>query len=287
MDTFNYELKQLCRHNRDGSFATRADRERLLNLIANDLKALGFRHMHAISFKQKHVEALITHWRCTAIAPGTFKNRMSALRWAFEKTGKGTLIDRDNDAYRIPKRSYAGNGSKAWELDEARLSRITDPYTAMSLRLQSAFGLRLEESIKIEPATADYGDRIALKASWTKGGRSQEIPIRNAEQRTLLDQAKALSTPGSLIPKHLRYIDQRQRFKAQIQKTGIRNVHGLRHHYAQARYLELTGFGCPKRGGPKPGELDREQREIDKAARLQISVELGHGRATVVRVYCG
>jgi hypothetical protein len=81
----------------------------------------------------------------------------------------------------------------------------------MSLRLQAAFGLRREESIKIEPAAADQGDRIVLKASWTKGGRRREIPIRNEEQRTLLDHAKRLAGSGSLIPPHLRYIDQRNR----------------------------------------------------------------------------
>ena len=52
----------------------------------------------------------------------------------------------------------------------------------MSLKLQAAFGLRREESIKIRPEWADRGDRLALKASWTKGGREREIPIRTAEQ---------------------------------------------------------------------------------------------------------
>ena len=35
MQEINYELKQLCQRNRDGSFATRANRERILDLIAN------------------------------------------------------------------------------------------------------------------------------------------------------------------------------------------------------------------------------------------------------------
>jgi hypothetical protein len=94
MDTFNYELKQLCRHNRDGSFATQADRERLLDLMANQLKDLGYRHMHATSLKAKHVAALVNRWHTEAIAPGTFKNRMTALRWACEKTGKRSSSDR-------------------------------------------------------------------------------------------------------------------------------------------------------------------------------------------------
>ena len=285
MDDLNYELKQLCRHNRDGSFATRADRERLLDLIATQLKELGYRQMHVTSFKARHVAALVERWHNEGIAAGTFKNRMTALRWACEKTGKSDLVSRSNDSYRIPRRVYASNESKAWALDDAKLASITDPYTAMSLKLQQAFGLRLEESIKIEPAWADRGDRIALRDSWTKGGRSREIPIRNAEQRLLLDQAKLIAGRASLIPSNARYIDQRNRFKAQIHKAGIRNVHGLRHYYAQARYQELTGRRCPAQGGPTANELSGEQRTIDKTARLTISSELGHARAAIVRVY--
>jgi integrase len=287
MDSFNYELKQLCRHNRDGSFATQADRERLLDLIANQLKDMGYRHMHATSIKSKHVDALVNRWHTESIAPGTFKNRMTALRWACEKTGKIALIERSNDIYRIPRRAYVSNVSKAWTLDEAKLAAITDPYTTMSLRLQEAFGLRREESIKIEPASADQGDRIVLKASWTKGGRSREIPIRSTAQRTLLDQAKLLAGRGSLIPGNLRYIEQRNRFKAQCQRAGIRNVHGLRHHYAQTWYREFMGFACPAQGGPRRSDLNAEQRTVDKSARLTISAELGHGRLSVLAVYLG
>lgn len=33
----NHDFKQLCRHNRDGSYATQADREHILDLVANQL----------------------------------------------------------------------------------------------------------------------------------------------------------------------------------------------------------------------------------------------------------
>ena len=35
MRDLNYQLKQLCQRNCDGSYATRADRERMLALFAN------------------------------------------------------------------------------------------------------------------------------------------------------------------------------------------------------------------------------------------------------------
>ena len=45
MQDLNYDLKQLCSRNRDGSFATQAGRERILTLVANQLRQLGFVNM--------------------------------------------------------------------------------------------------------------------------------------------------------------------------------------------------------------------------------------------------
>ncbi len=49
MRNLNFELKLMCRRNRDGSYATQADRERILDLIANQLHEMGFKDMHATS----------------------------------------------------------------------------------------------------------------------------------------------------------------------------------------------------------------------------------------------
>ena len=83
----------------------------------------------------------------------------------------------------------------------------------------------------------------------------------------------------------MRYVDQLQRFAAQCEKVGIHHVHGLRHHYAQARYRELTGWDCPAQGGPKSKQLTPEQKEIDRDARMTITEELGHGREQVTTIY--
>jgi len=287
MRDFNYELKRLCQRNRDGSYATRADRERILALVANQLQDMGFRRMHATSLKPKHVEALVARWHAERIAPATFKNRMAQLRWLAEKTGKQGVVARTNEEYGIPDRVYVTNVSKAVELDAKNLERITDPYTAFSLRLQSAFGLRREESIKFQPWWADRGDKIVLKPSWAKGKRTREIPVRTTEQRQLLEDARRSTGKGSLIPKDMTYVEQLQRFKAQCDAAGIHHVHGHRHHYAQARYQELTGWACPAQGGPTSKQLTPEQKTIDHQARLVISSELGHSRPQVVSIYVG
>jgi site-specific recombinase XerC len=283
----NYELKTLCRSHRDGSYATLYARERILTMTANQLHEMGFRDLRAASLKPKHVEALVERWKAEALSAGTIKNRMTELRWWAEKIGKQNVIARDNDRYAIPKRQYVTNVSQSRELTSGDLAKITDPYTELSLKLQAAFGLRREESIKIRPQWADRGERLVLQASWAKGGRERDIPIRNAQQRELLNEARALAGRGSLIPKPMTYAEQLQRFKAQCSKAGIRHVHGHRHQYAQARYQELTGWRCPAQGGPHSRQLLPEQKALDRQARLTVSAELGHSREQITAVYLG
>ncbi len=45
MRNLNFELKQLCRANRDGSYRTQTDRERTLAQIADQLHTLGYRNL--------------------------------------------------------------------------------------------------------------------------------------------------------------------------------------------------------------------------------------------------
>lgn len=287
MKPLAFQLKQMCRHNADGSFATQADREKMFEQFASQLLALGFLHMNANSLKQKHVDALLSLWKGQGISDGTIKNRMSALRWWSEKIGKENLIKRDNASYGIADRKFVCNESKAKTIQPEQLAKVADVRTATSLRLQAAFGLRREESIKICPRWADRDSVLHLKSSWTKGGKSREIPIRTAEQRAALDAAKAVAGSGSLIPKELRYKDQMNRFKAQCQQAGISNVHGLRHQYAQTRYQELTGWACPVQGGLRSKQMSLEQKHADREARLMISKELGHEREQIVAQYIG
>jgi len=287
MRTLNRDFKLMCQRNRDGSFATQHDRERLLTMVANQLHEDGFKNLRAQGIRTKHIEHLVSRWQAEGASTGTMKNRMSALRWMAEKIGKENIVARDNAAYGIADRRFVTNESKAKELDQGKLDKVSDPYTAMSLRLQEAFGLRREESIKVQPGWADRGDVLVLKSTWTKGGKEREIPIIKETQRELLNQAKVLADKGSLIPVEMSYIDQLNRFKAQTAFAGIDRVHGFRHAYAQARYAELTGWKAPAAGGPTSKQLSPEQKAIDRQARLTISRELGHEREQITAVYLG
>ncbi|MGH8646195.1 MAG: phage integrase N-terminal domain-containing protein [Gammaproteobacteria bacterium] len=294
MRDLNFELKQLCRANRDGSYRTQADRERTLAQIADQLHALGYRNLKVHGLKQKHVQALVRVWRhgddqhgWRPVSAGTTKNRMSVLRWWAGKIGKPAVIANSNGHYGIAKRQFVTNESKALTLEKEALERIADPHVRLSLELQREFGLRREEAIKFIPRYADRGDTLVLKPSWTKGSKERVIPVRADAQREVLLRAHRLAGRGSLIPNHRSYVQQKQVYEKQTTRAGLSQLHGLRHQYAQSRYRELTGWKSPAAGGPKSAELTADQKLLDREARLTISCELGHEREQITAVYLG
>jgi Phage integrase, N-terminal/Integrase len=287
MIDLEYRLVQLTRRNRDGSYATQRDRRKILSLAARQLHhTLGYHLPHERSLKPKHVEALVGHWKGT-VSVATQKNRIAVLRWWAEKVGKANVVPSMNVALGVGKRAYRLNVSKAVTDPEAAIERVTDPYVAMGLKLQQAFGLRREEAMKLHPALADRGQYLELKSSWCKGGRPRAIPIRTPAQRAVLDEAKALAGSGSLIPTHKSYRQQLHTWEYQTAKAGLSHTHGLRHAYAQQRYFELTGFKALAAGGPKYFQLTDEQEDRDRTARAHITEELGHHRLSITNQYLG
>lgn len=275
-------------NNREQSQSTRASRASHLHIMARELSEMGYRHLSPRNLKRKHVDALVKRWLEARLAIVTIKSRVSTMRWLVKATGRPNVIPRTNAELGIPDRSNAGRASKAFTLTAEQLERVPSPYVRASLELEQEFGLRREEATKIRPHEADQENRLVLQASWCKGGRAREVPIRTDRQRDLLERAKALAetTPErSLIPektyrKHIK-IYERQTYKA-----GIRAPHGLRHAYAQARYEELTHWPCPAAGGPSGKDLKTPQeRDLDKWARAIITREMGHGRPNITSLY--
>ena len=193
MRDLNYQLKQLCRHCREGSFDTQAKREWMLTQMADQLHELGYRHMTASSLKPKHIEALLKLWREKDLSTGTIKNRMAVIRWWANKVDKRNVVARSNEHYGIPDRRFVTNESKAQTLAREQLEKVRDEHVRMSLELQQAFGLRREEAMKFQPSFADRGNHIVLKARWTKGGRERTVPVRSDAQRAVLNRARRLA----------------------------------------------------------------------------------------------
>lgn len=287
MRDLNYQLKKLCKNHSEGGFTTRRDREYTLALIADQLWQAGYKHLRVAELKGRHVNALVDRWKTEDLNPGTIKNRMSVLRWWARKTGRQSVIHPDNARYGIQARTYVSHSSKAVRIDSKDWAKVSDRSVRLSLLLQREFGLRREEAIKFQPAYADQGDSIRLKASWTKGGKPRTIPVRTDSQRELLDRINQAVGYGSLIPVNRTYVQQLRVYERETARAGLNRIHGLRHAYAQQRYQELTGWKAPVAGGPVSKDLTPAQKITDQSARLTISQELGHEREAITRVYLG
>ena len=286
MRDLNWELKKLCEERGGGSHSTRRDREYGLRGVANDLHGLGYKGLGAAGLRRKHVASLVRFWRDCGVSDSTMKNRMGHVRWWAKQIRKEAMVPA-NAELGIGNRRYVTNEDKSRVLEADRLAMVRDPHVAMSLRMQDAFGLRREESIKFTAAYADRGDRIVLKASWTKGGRPREVPVTTDGQRRVLDSVRELAGSGPLIAPGRNYRQQRDAYEAACRAVGLPRMHGLRHGYAQRRYEGITGWRCPAAGGPAMKDLKGEARSADRNARQTIAEELGHGRVGVAAIYCG
>ena len=172
-----------------------------------------------------------------------------------------------------------------------------DEFVACSLEMQQEFGLRREESMKFQPEYALQGSSIEkaqflkIKGSWSKGGRERIIPITNDRQRAALRKAQIMARGGSLIPPEKSYKSHVSIFEAHTAAAGIGRTHGLRHLYAQRRYIELTGGMMPPAllldEAERKRRLSDDERARDRDAREIISNELGHGRVAITSAYLG
>ncbi len=274
---------------------TKRDYKHVLLQAMSNLDKAGFSLRKLNSLKQRHISCLVTIWKEENLATRTIKNRLSALSYACETLGKQNVVRTYRDYLSTKEKSQQKTkptASRNRAIDTINLEKVSDPYIKASLTLQQAFGLRREECLKIKPQQAHQGDTLVLQASWTKGGIARHIPIISDAQRHALQHAKNLAGNQSLIPQHKTYIQQRQHYDSVAKQQGFKNLHGLRHAYAQRRYAELTqqlskghGWQAPINGGPAKKALTAQQKIIDRQARKILSKELGHGRPYVTKVY--
>lgn len=285
MDSLAYDLKNLTLGAGEGSHLTRNQRHRGLQLIARELRQLGYALPSARSLKPKHIDALLANWREAGLSTGTLKNRMGWVRWWAKSIRKTSILPQDNIELGIEKRTIWG-GNRA-RITTSTLLESLPERMQLALRLQMAFGLRLEESLKFRPEAADKGDTLALQASWCKGGRARTVPLTHPRQRALLDEVRRVCGDGALIPTGQTYIGFRKAIERATWGAGIRNMHGHRHWYAQWRYQALMGAPSPAAGGKTYERMNGDERAADYRARLTISRELGHNRVEVTDAYLG
>ncbi|WP_051299700.1 integrase domain-containing protein [Methylobacter luteus] len=203
----------------------------------------------------------------------------------------------------IQKRSYIPKATKALsDRKHVQAQQDVSERIAHLLALQRTFGLRFKESCLLNPKTAlkqaEKSGTITVKAG-TKGGRPRRVPCTEAG-KAVLAQASQIQHGKSMVPVGDDYISYYQFRQACYAQAVVANLcfHAERHAYAQNRYRELVKAPCPLEAGwEHKGRIAKlaeylampaaEAKELDRSARLQISMELGHSRVEISHAYLG
>ncbi|MEM5440511.1 integrase domain-containing protein [Paraburkholderia diazotrophica] len=277
--------------NRPLSIKTQEYRAAKLCKAFKELREGGFALQTPWSLKEKHVKFLVGAWIKAGQSGGTIENKLTYLRALAQWMGKTNLVGSlddyaDREALGL-KRSYVATEDKSWAAHGvdavAKIEEIaqTCPYTAVQLKLQAAFGLRIEESFMLRPAEAARNPRMLAVTRGTKGGRPREVPIET--KIGILEEAARLSNvlTGSTVPVDRTLSQWRDWYYYVLEKHGVTKrgmgitSHGLRHEYLQTLYRETTGVEAPiKRAGDRPDPQLHEQamrRVVEAAGHSRLS----------------
>ncbi|WP_175958043.1 integrase domain-containing protein [Burkholderia sp. BCC0405] len=261
-----------------------------------ELREGGFALQTPWSLKTKHVEYLVDRWVNEGQSGGTIENKLTYLRALAQWLGKanlvGTLSDYVDRRAAGLERSYVATEDKSWVANGvdavAKIEEIaqTCPYTAVQLKLQAAFGLRVEESFMLRPLEAVRDPHNLAVTRGTKGGRPREVPIERKIE--ILEEAARLSNgvTGSTIPAGRSLKQWRDWYYYVLAKHGVTKggigvtSHGLRHEYLQTLYADVAEVPAPIKGAsarPDPAAHEDAKRRVVEAA--------GHSRPSKANAY--
>jgi len=292
-----------------GSHKTRHNHLREAHRFVATLRQVGYGVQKWSNLLNKHVAAVVTRWQNEGLAVSTIKEYLSGVRMIVNHFGNDRIAP-DNRSFGIENRIYVSNADKSlpqnvYEQAVAALKsseNINDNRVAAQMMLQRELGLRKEESFKFAPPRSVLQDGRVFVTDGTKGGRDRILHQISEKAIAAIAYTKTVLSGANSMTNKMTERQWNNLFYRTIKEHGISkkecgaSAHGLRHAYAQERYLQLTGFAAPvkfatkeefranaeKVAGVEWKSLDRESRTILKAA-------LGHGpdRDDVVRIYLG
>ncbi|MCG5077279.1 integrase domain-containing protein [Paraburkholderia tagetis] len=278
------------------SIKTQEHRVRAMCGALVELREGGFALTTPWRLQRKHVEWLVRRWVDAKQSGGTIENKLTYLRtladWMKKDHLVGTLADYVDRKAKGLVRSYVAEVDKSWSGNginaTEKIAEIatTCPRVAVQLRLQAAFGLRVQESFLLRPAEAVRDAEFLGVTRGTKGGRDREVPIE--EKIAVLEEAARLANPmtGSTIPADRTLKQWGDRYKTLLRKHGVNKKglgvtsHGLRHQYLQELYEKVSGAPAPvKLAGTRPDPALHEE------AMRRVVEAAGHSRVTKANAY--
>jgi len=185
----------------------------------------------------------------------------------------------------LDRRLVADRLARLDEQGHERVSAVASLARELGLRFREASLLDAREAQRQALETG----RVDITRG-TKGGRGKEIarsiPVTPIAVAALARGAALQGDGTSLIPATMTFREWRDHaygvWSRARSGSRLAGFHDLRVAYACERYEALTGAPAPVVAGKRIAD-----RETDRAARLIIAGELGHGRISVGTAYLG
>lgn len=276
------QLNRLHRHNRQGSFRTRARYHEAMQRFCRWL-ADTYRVERLANIAPKHLIAYTRHLQESGKAPSTIKTDLAAIRFYHDLMPSPRYELPDNSDLALQRRSYLGV-DRTWSDQElskmmmyaAELGR-EDYVTCLYLARYAA--LRIHECFRLDTATAAKAIREGRLTIKGKGGLVRTVPldpILVPRLRYHLDRTprgSKLFVPDD-VPTHKAihnlqaFVADHRPFAQDPDSNRPMTIHGLRHTCAAEWYDARLATG-----------------DTPKQARLAVARLLGHGRDDVTKIY--
>lgn len=304
-----YELRTIIKEHRDKAAhkekkvgaATQEKRSADIENFFRDLYSMGYKLQSVHSLKQKHLTAVFNYLEEQGQAPSTIQGKISTMRMFCEWIGKFGMVKDSTDYVTDPRsvgRSTVAQEDKSWVghgvdvLEIIDQAREIDVIVGLYMELIMAFGLRIQESVKISPyASHEEGSNYIRIREGTKGDRPRVIPIEETVQMDIITRAKQfvdektgyIGHRGWTVKKKMRrLLYVAERCGITLAASGV-TLHGLRHQYIHQSFKRLTGIEAPVRGGNLQEVTEEEFRRVS-----HLLVErVGHSRPQVLSAYSG
>ncbi len=277
-----FQVDRLHRHNRQGSYKTRARYYEAMQRFCRFL-AENFCLERLANIASKHIYAYVVYLQEQRRAASTIKTDISAIRFFHDLIPNPRYELPENGELFLQRRTFGGV-DRTWSENEfermqaCALESGREDYITV-LYLGRYAGLRIHECFRIDTATAAKAIKEKALTIKGKGGLVRTVPLNEILvirlQRHLKETPRGhkLFVPDNkqtheAIKELQAFIWLNRRYVQDDGSARPMTFHGLRHTYAAEKYQSYIN------AGKSPYE-----------ARKAVSQLLGHGRDDVTKIY--
>ena len=276
------QVDKLHRHNRQGSYKTRARYYEAMQRFCRFLAEV-FRLERLANIAPKHIYVYVAYLQEQEKSASTIKTDLSAIRFFHDLIPNARYELPENADLLLQRRAF-GSVDRTWSAGEFErmhalaISQSREGF-ASALLLGRFAGLRIHECFRIDTATAAKAVKERMLTIKGKGGLVRTVPLNDLLVQRLQRNLKETPRGHKLfVPDNQQTHEAIKELQAFIwlhrsavqdpDSTRPMTFHGLRHTYAAEKY---QGFIA---AGKTPYE-----------ARKAVSKLLGHGRDDVTKIY--